>query len=357
MDEDPASQMFYHGEDYRFSTRTLSDRLDQILFYLIAAFRYDIFFFANMGGLRFGSVVGWLFRPFGKGSEIRLLRLLGGKVFYANNGCLDGVSQTSFSKWQPRNICATCLWRDRPNSCSDELNLAWGKFRNSLADYQCLLGGNRADYNDDPRVHETPWFYCLDKTVWNPELRIPSNYRLPICESTVKLYHSVGNFDTRSYGESGVENIKSTHIYLPLIDRLKAEGHDVELIFFSDVPNTKLRYYQAQADIVLDMLTYGFFGANVREGMMLGKPTICYLRPEWLDQMRAEIPEYVEELPVVSATPETVYSVLKGLIENPGKRREIGRRSRIFAEKWHASDKAAVHFDKVFREIIANEPL
>ena len=36
--------------------------------------------------------------------------------------------------------------------CSDERNLAWGEFRNSVADYQVLMGGNRVDYNLDPRV-------------------------------------------------------------------------------------------------------------------------------------------------------------------------------------------------------------
>ena len=63
--------------------------------------------------------------------------------------------------------------------CSDEKNLAWGKLRNSLADYQVTSGGNRADYNDDPRVHEVPEFYCLDPSFWSPDLLIPTNYRLP----------------------------------------------------------------------------------------------------------------------------------------------------------------------------------
>ena len=45
----------------------------------------------------------------------------------------------------------------------------------------------------------------------------------------------------------------------------------MELIFLHDVPNSQLRYYQAQADIVVDMLTYGFFGATAREAMMLGQ--------------------------------------------------------------------------------------
>jgi len=152
-----------------------------------------------------------------------------------------------------------------------------------------------------------------------------------------------------------VETIKSTHLYLPLVARLKQEGLDVELVFFKDVPNKTIRYYQAQADIFVDMLTYGFFGANVREAMMLGIPSVCFLRPEWLETMRREIPEYVAELPVVSATPDTVYEVVKLLVQNPAKRAELGRRSRAFAEKWHASDVAAAHFDRVFREVLGQE--
>jgi glycosyltransferase involved in cell wall biosynthesis len=151
------------------------------------------------------------------------------------------------------------------------------------------------------------------------------------------------------------QNIKSTHIYIPTVERLKAEGHNVELIFFNDVPNKKLRYYQAQADIMVDMLTFGFFGATVREAMMLGKPVVCFLRPEWLDSMRREIPEYVDELPVINATPYTVYDVLKDLIEHPEKRKEIGRRSREFAVKWHSAEAGARRFDQVYSRLLEGE--
>lgn len=353
-DESPENQMYYHGEDIRFSCKTLLGCVKQVGFYLLCFFKYDVFHFANMGGLRFGVGIPFLLEKIGlKGWDIKLLRFFGKKIVYANNGCLDGVSQTSFSQWKPYNVCSICVWKDRPDVCSDERNLAWGKFRNDLADYQCTLGGNRADYNDDPRVHEAPWAYSLDKNFWNPDLLVPSNYLLPFPASTVKLYHSVGNFDSRSQGKNA-QTIKSTHIYLELVERYKKEGLDVEMIFFKDVPNKKLRYYQAQADIFLDMLTFGFFGANVREAMMMGKPAVCFLRPEWLESMRKEIPEFVDELPVVSATPDTVYEVVRDLIVNREKRLEIGRRSRIFAEKWFASDVAAVEAEKVYLSLSNN---
>ena len=107
---------------------------------------------------------------------------------------------------------------------------------------------------------------------------------------------------------------------------------------------------------MVDMLTFGWFGANVREALMLGKPVVCYLRPEWLDDMRREIPGYVDELPVVSATPETVHDVLAELVSNREKRIELGRRSREFAVKWHSASVAAQRFDSIYGNLLAGRP-
>ena len=144
-------------------------------------------------------------------------------------------------------------------------------------------------------------------------------------------------------------------MYFPLIDQLKAEGHDCELLYFSEVPSREVRFYQLQADIVVDMLTFGFFGTNVREAMMLGRPVVCFIRPEWLEQVRAEIPEFAEELPVVSATPETVHDVLVDLIQNPHKRADIGRRCREFAVKWYSADVAARRFEDIYWHLMSGQ--
>ena len=355
-DPDPTAQIYYHGADYRFgydeSRATLAR---QLAFYARALARYDVFHFSNANGIQFGGVITNFFdEHFRPKDEIRLLKRLGKPIVYTNNGCMDGVAKSSFAAWGERPVCLDCPLYENDEGCSDERNLAWGEFRNHFADFQILLGGNRVDYNVAPTVHEVPEFYCLDSEVWKPGLEIPPEHRLDLPETTVKLYHAVGNFKSRSDLRTK-RNVKSSHIYFPLVERLKGEGHDIELIFFESVPNTELRFYQAQADIFVDMLTYGWFGANSREGMMLGKPVVCYLREEWLDQMRSEIPEYVDELPVVSATPDTVQDVLVDLIENPEKRREIGRRSREFALKWHSSTAGARRFDRIYRELIASK--
>lgn len=313
---------------------------------------YDILHFTAVNNLRYLH----FFRPdiFGSmpiGWDVRLLRRLGKKIVYTNIGCLDGVSQSAFSKWGPEPVCDICRWKNEPTVCSDERNLAWGKLRNELCDYQVTLGGNRADYNADPRVHEVPEFYCLDPQVWRPDLAVPEQMKLSLPADAVKIYHAVGNFALRTHGPEA-RNIKCTHIYLPLIEQLKREGYKVELIFCHDVPSKDVRFYQAQADIVVDMLTFGFFGANVREALMLGKPAVCFLRPEWLESMRREVPDYVAELPVVNATPDTIHAVLKDLIEHPEKRREIGRRSREFALKWHSAGVGACRLERIYTQLL-----
>jgi len=333
--------------DFLLNRGGWSNRIMVVKFFLYAVKHYDIFHFSGAHNL---TLLDRRYRCW----DTRLLKRLGKKIVYSNNGCLDGVSQTSFRRWLPEPVCDSCVWRDVPSVCSDEKNLLWGKLRNEIADYQATLGGNRIDYNDDPRVHEVPEFYCLDPHVWDPDLLIPSNYQLPIEPGKVKILHAVGNFYSRSEVRTK-KNIKSTHIYLPVIDQLKREGHKVELLFFHDVPAKAFKYYQAQADIVVDMLTFGWFGANVREAMMLEKPAVCFLRPEWLEGMKKEIPEYVEELPVVSATPDTVYQVIKDLIVSPERRAAIGRRGREFAIKWHSAQAGARRFDRIYTELLGND--
>ncbi|MEZ5123712.1 MAG: hypothetical protein R2736_19425 [Solirubrobacterales bacterium] len=349
---DAGSAGHYHGQDRMLVGRSRADLVKHLAFFARAARDYDVFHFANAHGLRFGDAIhDFAAHRFAAYDEIRWLKRMGKKIVYTNNGCLDGVAQTSFRAWPPYPTCDDCPFQHRPDVCSDELNLGWGRTRNELADYVALLGGNRADFNVAPNVYENPWVYCLDEEVWQPDLLVPTNYRLGLREQTFKIYHSVGNADTRSQVGT-LRNTKSTHVYVPLVEQLKAEGRDVELLFFKDVPNLQLRYYQAQADVFVDMLTAGFFGATAREGLMLGKPVVCYLSPVFLEQMRREIPQYVDELPVISATPDTVRDVLTDLMDDPERRAEIGRRSREFAVKWHGSRAAARAWDRVYREVL-----
>lgn len=356
-DSNPASQIYYHGEDYKFEYESEGHVYQHLKFYICAMLRYDIFHFSNAHAIAFGfALQHWFKTKFGDFFEIYLLKKSGKKIVYSHNACLDGASQTAFSKWGPESVCSICIWRTVPTVCSDQRNLDWGRFRNSVADYQCTLGGNRVDFNNDARVHEQPEFYCQSSQFWSPEIEIPLAFQIARkTAGTLLLYHGVGNKEDRT-SELGV-NIHTSHIYYPIVDRLKGEGLPIEILSPTGIPNKEVRFIQAQSDIFLDMLTYGWFGAMAREAMMLGKPVICYIRPAWLESVREQIPAYADELPIVSATPETIERILRELILDPERRRLIGEQSRAFAVKWHSTAAGGRRFNEIYGRLLSGDPL
>src|SRR5579862_8013890 len=105
-DPNPASQIHYHGEDLRLDYERPLPGVRHLGHYLRWIGRYDIFHFSNMHGIRFGDPLRGLFAKYLRpGDEIRLLKRLGKTIVYSNNGCLDGVSQTSFASWGDRPVC------------------------------------------------------------------------------------------------------------------------------------------------------------------------------------------------------------------------------------------------------------
>ena len=73
--------------------------------------------------------------------------------------------------------------------------------------------------------------------------------------------------------------------------------------------------------------------------MALGKPVVSYIRDEDLGFVPAEMRD---QLPVINATPESLYSVLRTwLTERRDQLPEVGRASRAFVERWHDPLKVA----------------
>lgn len=89
----------------------------------------------------------------------------------------------------------------------------------------------------------------------------------------------------------------------------------------------------------------------------LAKPMIFYIRPEWLDSLREEIPEYADELPIISVSSSTVESVLSDLIAHLQRRRKIGLCGRRFAVEWHLDTAADMRFDQIYRQLLADNLL
>jgi hypothetical protein len=126
---------------------------------------------------------------------------------------------------------------------------------------------------------------------------------------------------------------KGTQQIIDAISRLKTEGISCELVLVENTSNVEAMGIYKRADLIVDQLLAGWYGGFAVEAMALGKPVVCYIREEDLKFVPARM---AEQLPLINARPDSVYSVLKDWLS--ARKHELsqrGRLSREFVENWH----------------------
>jgi glycosyltransferase involved in cell wall biosynthesis len=117
------------------------------------------------------------------------------------------------------------------------------------------------------------------------------------------------------------------------VSRLRADGVDFDFQLVEGLPHAEARALYRRADLLVDQLLVGWYGGLAVELMALERPVVAYLRESDLGWLP---PEMRAEIPIVSATPETIYEVLKELLTSRRvELAELGRRGRAYVERWH----------------------
>lgn len=271
---------------------------------------YDVFHFHSGFGL--SAAYLWGARPLA--SDLAYLKGLGKKIVMSWWGCdirterVDGMNEWS--------ACKVCALENR-KFCARPEKLKLLELVDKYADVQLSGGDICASY---PYVR---WINnAIDVDEFRPLSRdeIPENYRLPLTDK-IRIYHSFGNASVRG-------DVKGSTFIKAAVERLRNEGYGIEFIYVDNVPNRDVKYLQAQADIVVDQLRCGWHGSAGVECLAMGKPVITYIRPT----VERIVPQ---EHPLINANPDTVYQVLKALLDNRDSLVEIGRRSREYAVRFH----------------------
>jgi len=120
---------------------------------------------------------------------------------------------------------------------------------------------------------------------------------------------------------------KGTEDVIAACEGLDADLELVEGLHHDDA----LERYRA-ADIVVDQLNAGWYGIFAIEAMALGKPVVTFLHDE---AVRRTEEAFDIEVPLVSATKETLRERLRPLVDSPLDRRIIGAASRDYVERVH----------------------
>ena len=137
---------------------------------------------------------------------------------------------------------------------------------------------------------------------------------------------------------------KGTEFIVHAVDELKKEGLNIKLKLIEGIQNDELRkIFETEADILVEQLILTGHGMNGLEGLASGLPTISNLEDEAYT-LPVRRWSYLDECPIVSATPENLINVLRKLIINPDLRHELGKAGRAYVEKYHGLDSAQYLF-------------
>lgn len=156
-------------------------------------------------------------------------------------------------------------------------------------------------------------YASVDPREWRPPT--PSNSDLPL------VLHA----PTNRIG-------KGTGAVVDAVERLRAEGVPFEFRLLEGYTHDEARKLYAEADLLIDQLVYGWFGALSVELMAMGKPVVCYIRESDARYVPAEMRS---KLPIINADQYSIYETLKNvLLRGRGELARLGRQSRAFVERW-----------------------
>ncbi|MGM7719608.1 glycosyltransferase family 4 protein [Metabacillus sp. Hm71] len=140
------------------------------------------------------------------------------------------------------------------------------------------------------------------------------------------------------------QKVKGTEFVLDAVQRLKAAGYLFEFKLIEKMKNERALQLYRQADIIIDQLCIGAFGIVSLEAMALGKPVICFIRDDL-------IKTYPSNLPIVNASPITIYNVLEHILSNPTERYNLGVKGRKYVEKHYDANIVAKQLIDLYNKI------
>lgn len=287
-------------------------------FYRSTLDKYDVFHF-NFGR----SILDYPFSGIFNYIDLSDLKRRGKKVIMTFQGC-DARIKRYCCKNFTISACVECkVWYC--NRITDAMKRRRLAKIERLADEIFVLNPDLKHFL--PNAEFLP-YASVDPRQWRAAESYPSEEN----NARINLLHAPSN-----------RSIKGTEHIIRACMALEKEGYPINLVLAEGIPHARMKAVYESTDIFIDQLLVGWYGAAAVEAMSLGKPSVCYLRESDISWLH-----FSESIPIVGATPSTIYDVLLHLIENRCDLKDIGRRSRAYVEKVHDPLKIAQQLKRIY---------
>lgn len=294
-------------EDLRLGEGSYLSSLQRLLRFLVKATRrYDVFHF-NWGT----SVLdhrSWNLHYL----EIPLLKRMNKRVIMTFQGCdarLKRESQRTFAI----SACAECT----ASWCTARMDrMRQRRFQKAAKYVDHMFALNPDLIHFLPQAEFLP-YASVDLKEWTLDDTMP---RSSSPRGSVRILHLPTN-----------RSIKGTAYIEQACSDLRAEGLPLQLVIAERHPHREVKQLMHQADLVVDQLLVGWYGATAVEAMALGKPVLCYLRE---DDLKRFIP-FQERIPIVRTNKQTLIRDLRDLLRNPCSWKILGDAGRAYVRDIH----------------------
>lgn len=134
---------------------------------------------------------------------------------------------------------------------------------------------------------------------------------------------------------------KGSKYIIQAVEELKKE-YEFEFLLVENKTQSEAFEEYKKADIIIDQLRAGTYGVFAIEAMALGKPVISYISKNMIEQ-------FPEELPIISASIDTIKERLEELLRDAELRNSLGMRGREYAENYHNYEIIAFLLRDIYR--------
>ena len=254
------------------------------------------------------SVSGW---------EIKLLKKMNRKILVHYRGCEIRDWRKNIQLHPKLNICQNC---DYGRIRCDDLKAKYQRrVFDRFSDKELVTTPDLLDFV--PKAEYFPFFAPEVK-----ELELPEN----------KDPHIV--MVTNHPGIDGLYEVKE------ILKRLQREGLKFSYELLVRVSMERIKQSYQKADLTIGKMKMGFYANSQIESMMMGIPTVSYIRNDL--ERQYEIPEML-----INTSLDNLKNTIRELLKNPKKLKEIRRKTRKSIIDIHKNKLLVTKIKKIYSKI------
>ena len=147
----------------------------------------------------------------------------------------------------------------------------------------------------------------------------------------IRIFHPLNRLNPRN-------DFKGSKMIKDVFDRLSSKFHDVaEFIIAGGLPHQEYDELTNSVDIIVDQTNGMSYGMSAALGLAKGKVVLSG------NENITKVYNHYQDCPVINITPDPKYleRQLEELLLNRSSIRELGEKSRLFAEQHHDHKKVA----------------